>query len=543
MNSPSFSDDIQRVWMMIMQRIWIIIIGTVVIGGIVFIISKQSTPIYQATTSVLINEAPATKATDYTSIVTSERLAQTYAQLMLKQPVLEGVIEQLGIPLTAEQLRKKLDILPVRDTTLIDVKVEDTDPTRAALIANAIVAEFSKQNGDLQSSRYETMKSSLENQLSQLQTRIQKNNEDLAALEINNENQGERDRLEANQAQYQQTYAYLLQSYEQVRLTEAQSTSNIVQVEPATIPERPIRPRIFVNTMLACVVGFMLTVGLVFLIDALDDTLKKPEEIANQLGLPILGVIERHEVEEGSPITATLPRTPVSEAFRSLRTNIQFASVDKPIHTLLVTSPSPAEGKSTIAVNLGVVLAHSGRKVIVVDGDLRRPRVHKVLGITNKTGLSDLFVQDSIHLSGIIQETSIENLFALTTGELPPNPSELLGTEKLELILEKIKEEFDSVIVDSPPVMAVTDSAILSPKVDGVLLVVKPGVTQMAVAKQCVELLQRGGAKLLGVVLNEVNLQGSRYYYYKGYYYASRNYYDDENHQRKTKGWLRFGKK
>jgi succinoglycan biosynthesis transport protein ExoP len=275
----------------------------------------------------------------------------------------------------------------------------------------------------------------------------------------------------------------------------------------------------------------------------LDDTLKKPEEIANQLGLPILGVIERHEVEEGSPITATLPRTPFSEAFRSLRTNIQFASVDKPIHTLLVTSPSPAEGKSTIAVNLGVVLAHSGRKVIVVDGDLRRPRVHKVLGITNKTGLSDLFVQDSIHLSGIIQETSIENLFALTTGELPPNPSELLGTEKLELILEKIKEEFDSVIVDSPPVMAVTDSAILSPKVDGVLLVVKPGVTQMAVAKQCVELLQRGGAKLLGVVLNEVNLQGSRYYYYKGYYYASRNYYDDENHQRKTKGWLRFGKK
>jgi non-specific protein-tyrosine kinase len=507
------------------------------VGLAVFIINKNSTPVYQASTSLLINEAPATKATDYSSLVTSERLAQTYAQLMVKTPVLEGVINQLGLSITSQELRRQLQIQPLRDTTLIEVKVEDTNPKRAADITNTLVEVFSQQNQALQASRYETSKTSLETQLNQLEGQIQKINEELLALGNDPERQAERDQLDTTLAQYRQTYAYLLQSYEQVRLTEAQSTSNIVQVEPAVPPEVPIRPRTILNTLLAVIVSGLLATGGIFLYEALNDTIQDPDDITASLGLPVLGVIARHEIEEGIPVSCSEPRSPITEAFRALRTNIQFSSVDKPLHTLLITSPSPAEGKSTIAVNLSVVLAQNNRKTVIVDGDLRRPRVHKVLGLKSRPGITDLFVADETRVENYIVDTCADNLFALPSGDIPPNPSELLGSEKLLSILEQLKHRFDIVLIDSAPVMAVTDSAVLAPKVDGVLLVVKPGVTQMTIARQAVELLQRGGANLLGVVLNEVELKRSRYAYYKGYYYASRSYLGDDENGTKKRAW------
>ena len=538
----TFSEDIYRYFNIIWRRFWIIALLTIVFGASAFLISKQMTPIYQAATTVLINEAPATKTTDYTAIVTSERLAQTYAQLMSKQPVLERVISQLNLLITPAQLKKRIFIQPVNDTTLIEVRVDDPDPEQAARITNTIVAEFSKQNQELQASRYAATKKSLEEQLNRLNELILKVESDLLELEDTSQNQVERDRLEANQAQNRQTYTYLLQSYEQVRLVEAQSTSNIVQVEPATVPGSAIRPRTFVNTVVAALIGFLLAIGGILLIEALDDTLKSPDDITSQLGLPVLGIIPKHEINEGAPITVTHPRSPVTEAFRTLRTNIQYASVDRNIHTLLITSPSPAEGKSTIAVNISVVLAQNGRSTVVLDADLRRPRVHKVLGIPNTRGLSNLFVLDQYQLDDYLQPSLAENLRVLTAGDLPPNPSELLGSEKMQIILNSLKEIAEYSVIDSPPVMAVTDSAVLAPKVDGVLLVVKPGETQLAIARKTVEMLRRGDVHLLGVVLNEVNFRQSRYYY-KGYYYSGRNYLDGGKSERKKTYWFNFRKK
>ena len=531
MESTSFSEELRRYTGLLWHWAWLLALSTLLAGAAAYFVSKRITPVYEAVTTVLINEAPANRATDYSAIVASERQARTYAQLLSKQPVMEGVINRLGLDVESGDLKKAVEVSPLRDTTLIEVSVENTDPVLAADIANAIVAEFSEQIQELQSSRYAESKLSLSNQLEQIDQQIQQSSEALLHLEDTDGDPAERIKLEENLAQHQQTYALLLQSYEQVRLAEAQSTSNVIQVEPAIPPEDPIRPRTFMNTLLAAVVGLFLAIGGVFLIEALDDTLRNPDDVQRELDLPVLGLIASHESDGSKPVTVLEPRSQVSEAFRSLRTNIQFTSVDSKLRTLLVTSPSPADGKTNVAANLAVVMAQSGRDVVLLDADLRRPKVHKTLGIPNRIGVSGLFVQDDISLDGALQGSEIEHLSIITSGGTPPNPAELLGSGKMTQIIDHVLECSDLVIIDSPPVMAVTDASVLAPRVDGVLLVLKPGVTNIAVAKQTVEQLRRLGANILGVVLNEVNMQGSRYkyHYYRGYYEASKQYSEEGN--------------
>jgi non-specific protein-tyrosine kinase len=522
METSTFSEDLRRYIAILWRWAWLVMIMVVLGGATAFIISKRTVPVYVATTRLLINEAPATKNTDYASVLASERLARTYSELLKTQPVLEEVISRLGLTRGERQLSTQIEVNLLRDTQLIDVSVEDTNPVLAADIANMVVAVFSEQNQMLQASRFATSKESLSTQLAQMNEQIETTTSAIQALGETPEDKAERDRLETVLAEYSKTYSSLLQSYESVRLAEASSISNVVQVETAIPAEIPIRPRTVRNTALGMVVGLLLGVGVVFLIDVLDDTLS-PEDVSRQLNLPVLGVIARHQIENGSPVVKYQPRSPVSEAFRSLRTNIQFASVDIPLRTLLITSPSPQDGKSTVAVNLGASLAQSGYKVGLVDADLRRPQIHKRLALSNREGISGMFVQDQIVLNGALRETSVENLYALTSGALPPNPAELLGSDKMSEILQKVGEKTDIILLDTPPVMAVTDSAVLAPQVDGVLLVVKPGSTKLAACRQAIDQLQRVGANILGVVLNDVEMNRSRYRYYRGYYYT---YYD-----------------
>ena len=230
--------------------------------------------------------------------------------------------------------------------------------------------------------------------------------------------------------------------------------------------------------------------------------------------------------EQGWPITAVKPRTPIAEAFRSLRTNIQYASVDHAIHSLMITSPSPKDGKSTIATNLATVIAQSGRHVALMDADMRRPSLHSKLRLSNRVGLSDLFVQASGQIAGALRETKVPGLGLLTSGSLPPNPAELVGSEKMAEIMQNMLKHVDVIVVDTPPVMAVTDAAVLAPRVDGVLLVIRPGATKIAAAKQTVETLLRSNANILGVVLNGIGKRGARYYYYRNYYVYN-HYYGD----------------
>jgi len=536
-DSLSFSDDFRRYFALIWRWWWMIGLATLLAAVTAYLVSQRMTPIYQASTTLLINEASANRTTDYTSILTSERLARTYTEMLSKKPVLQAVIDDLGLKLEIKDLLKMISVELVRDTQLIEVKVENPDPVLASDIANRLVAKFAEQTQALQASRYASSKQNLEDQLTRIDEQIQTTSKQINSLGTGTEANPERDRLEAALAQYRQTYASLLQSYEQVRVAEAGSTSNVVQIDPATTPETPIRPRPLRNAALAGAVGLFMAIGIVFLIEALDDTIKGPEDIVRIIGLPVLGLIIRYETNEGMLITIAEPRSPVSESFRSVRTNLQFTSVDKPIRTLLITSPSPSDGKTTIAANLGVVIAQNGKRVALIDADLRRPNIHKVFDIPNRMGLSGLFVMPEVNLDGSLQKTITEGLYTLPAGDVPPNPAELLGSEKLSEILRLVSEKADMVIIDSPPIVAVTDSAVLAHRVDGVILVVKPGVTKMAAARQAFEQLNRVGANVVGVILNEVDFAQSRYHYYqyKGYYYGYRSYYDESGNKVRKK--------
>ncbi len=518
--SQSLASDFRYYFALVKHWAWLFILVTVLAGVIVFLVSSNMTPVYQASATMLVNQAPSTSSSEYVSILTSQRLVQTYAQMIVKQPVLNGVIDTLHLNISPGRLKRMVSVMPIEDTQLIEIKVEHTNPRTAADIANAIVVVFSKQNEEYQTSRYADLKENLSKQLDDLGKAIEKDSLAMQSLSDSKEDQAERSRLETSLAQNRQLYATLLKTFEQVRLSETESTSNVVFAEAASLPVVPIKPKIMQNTLLASIIGLFLAVGIVLLLEAMDDTVKGPIDVEKNLRLPILGIIMRMPRMDGM-ITASEPRSPISEAFRSLRTNIQFASVDTPIRKMLVTSATPRDGKTTVVTNLAMVLAQGGKRVTLVDADLRKPKVHQVMKLSNNKGLTSLFVHPEIDVQSVLQNLT-KGLAVVTSGSLPPNPAELLGSGKMDKIINKLLVKSEIVLLDTPPVFAVTDAAVLSRYVDGVLLVVKPGFTKIAVARHTVEQLRRVGANILGVVLNDVEVRSSRYsayYYSNGYYY------------------------
>jgi non-specific protein-tyrosine kinase len=213
-------------------------------------------------------------------------------------------------------------------------------------------------------------------------------------------------------------------------------------------------------------------------------------------------------------ITVADPRSPVSEAYRTLRTNLDFSSLDKPVKTMLVTSAGPEEGKSTVLANLAVTTAQTGRKVILVDCDLRRPTLHNIFNLKNDVGLTTMVVDDVAMESPPLQDTGVEGLQLVSSGPLPPNPSELLGSRRMEEIVAALLERADVVLFDAPPVVAVTDAAVLAAKVDGVLLVINAGGTKRDYARAAKARLEKVNADLLGAVLNNVRFDVSLHRYY-----------------------------
>jgi len=277
----------------------------------------------------------------------------------------------------------------------------------------------------------------------------------------------------------------------------------------------------------------------VVVIEFLDDSIRDPQEITTRWGLPIHGIIATYPTQDGDqPVTLQHPRSPISEAFRTIRTNLQFASIDHPLNTILVTSCSPGEGKTSVAVNLAIVAAQTSLSAVLVDADLRKPRVHRVLKLTNRLGLTDLFIrsQDE-NRSSIRQSTGIAGLSYITSGNLPPNPSELLSSEKMLDILNQLKSQFKSVFLDSPPLLVVPDALALAARVDGVLLVVRPATTKWSTLSSGVEKLKQVNANLLGVVINDVKIKRTSVYY-RSYYsseYYGKNYDYQEGEKKEEK--------
>ncbi len=525
-NNNDDTVDLRKYLHLLLRWWWLVILIGLVTGGLGYIISKYMTPYYSATSTVLVNESPGTQTTDYSSVMMSERLAKTYAELMVKGSVLQQVIKELNLTYSEDDLAEMVEVKSIINTQLIEITVETPDPNLSANIANMIIGVFARQIEDIQSSRFSESKLSLQTQLADLETQIA----DIETQIDRVVDQDDRKKLEDKADQYRTVYANLLLSFEQVRLAEAKSVSSVVQVEAAFPNPEPVRPRTMINTIVAALLGGLLVIGVIFMREAFDDTIRSTDLIVRDYHLPILGTIVRHNhKKEGSLIALEEPRSPIVEAYRAIRTSINYASVDKPLKTFMITSMDPGEGKTTTLGNLAIVFAQTGKKVLVVDCDLRRPSLHRVFGCQNSFGLSNLLAQPSeIPLEQVMQSTKTENLHVLSSGPLPPNPAEWLGSKKMKKILEKLTDYADIVIIDTPPSLAVTDATVLAPQTDGVVLIVRAGQTRKDALKETVEQMRSANANIIGVVLNDLDIKHSSYAYRygrKNKYAAYNEYY------------------
>ncbi len=513
---------------------WLIVLCVVLAAVSAYVASSLAVPIYQSTATLLIDQASTPTAT-YQDILTNERIARTYAELMQRKRTLRSVAERLGLEADVlESAITEINVTPTRDTQLVQVQIEGIAPQLVALVANQLPLVFIEELNQIQTEDFAESKASLETQLSNLRGQIETTTVEVEGL--NGSRTAEEEirlaQLRDELAEYQSSYTTLLGKYEELRLIELQSTDSITVVEEAEQPEEPIRPRVLVNTLLAAIVGGMLALGVVFLIEYMDDRIKSPQDLYTILDAPILGTVahmgsqkvrkQRHEVSrEDALISASQPRHPITESYRRLRTNLRFSSVNEPTKVILLTSATPSEGKTTTAANLAAVVAQAGHRVVLIDADLRKPQLHKVFNLSKGPGLTDALLSGG-ESSFFLRETELSNLQLLTCGSIPPNPAELLGSKPMQRILEQLQHEVDLIIIDAPPILAVSDAQILSGFAQGVLLVVNTEQTARGLVASAATALQQVDARLLGVVLNKMTRSPRSYYYYDAYasYYA-----------------------
>ncbi len=339
--------------------------------------------------------------------------------------------------------------------------------------------------------------------------------------------------LELQQETDQITYQALLSQLTQSRIMEA-AAEPYVDILDRPLGAMEIDPRGRMNILLGALLGLILGAGAAFFLEYLDRTVRTTADVESFLGIPVLGIIPRLrrvvEAEErgetlpmGIPLVVALdPLDPAAEAYRNLRMNLMFMSTeDEPIRTILFTSPGPNEGKSTTGLNFAVMLAQQGQRVLLLDADLRRPSLHKALDILREPGLTNLLVGDA-ELREAIRPNVLPNLDFLPSGPFPPNPSELLNSKAMERLLEELEGKYTHIILDSPPILAVTDSSVLGAHADGVVVVLRSGETEQKAAERSVDQLRRIGVRVFGAVLNEVATSTPEESYYLQYYYSYR---------------------
>jgi capsular exopolysaccharide synthesis family protein len=332
----------------------------------------------------------------------------------------------------------------------------------------------------------------------------------------------------------------LLQRMKEAGVSAGITASNIQVVDQAELPIRPHKPNKELNLLLSAIVGLFLGVGMAFFIEYLDNTVKTPEEVEGVLRLPSFGMVpeisfeRRKRLEKGASypvelITHGHPKSMLSEAYRNIRTSVLLSFSEKPPKRIVITSPNPAEGKTTTVINTAIAMAQTGARVVIIDSDMRRPRVHKVFESENETGLSS-FLSGNADLESVIRNTEVPNLCYVPAGPIPPNPSELIGSNLFKQMLDALGEKFDHVVIDSPPILGFADSAILSTCVDGIILVVVGGKTPRETLQRAKEAIHQVNGKILGVVINRVNIHRSDYGYY---YYRYHHYYGEEGKKKR----------
>jgi capsular exopolysaccharide synthesis family protein len=379
---------------------------------------------------------------------------KSYTQVATSAQVLDPVIQKLKLPTTTGELAGHVTATNPLDTVLIEIAVTDTDPGRAADIANAVAKQLSRVVQDIESPQ-----------------------------------------------------------------SGAPAPVKLTTTQPASVPTTPVAPRKSLNLALGLLVGLAAGAGGALLREQLNTTVKTPDDIETLTGSVPLGLVPFDAAAKAQPLVTADQGDGRAEAFRTLRTNLRFADVDHPPRSIVVTSPMPGEGKSVSACNIALTLALAGSKVVLIEADLRKPRVGEYLGLDSGVGLTNVLAGQHA-LEDVLVPWRRQTLTVLPAGPVPPNPSELLGSQHMASLLTTLSAQFDYVIVDSPPLLPVTDAAVLSTLTDGALLIARHGKSSRDDLEQAAHALEAVNAKLLGTVLNCIPLRAAGYSYGYGYGYA-----------------------
>jgi len=489
-----------------------------------------------------ISDATTEQASLSTSIA---KLQDDINQSDIQQNVYSSLLGKLTVADTAdEDLRRLVGTDAIRDNlylTSLYTRWFELTAKRDTLIASgrqlpnpdvaAVNAQISRTKGDLQEASrtyligLQSRRATLEAKLAELRAELSK----YPPLDA------EQARLMANVRTMQNTFDNLQRDYQLAKIGEADDAGTVQIIDEATTPTFAISPNRKRALTYATVLGLLLGVGLAFVLERLDDSIKSPDELTDGMRTPVLGLIPGIKLVDGGGtaggpaagrlVTHADPRSPVAEAYRSLRTNLAFAKAQQELRAIVVASPGPADGKSTTAANLAITFAQQGQRTILIDADLRRAVLDKTFAVPREPGLSNLIV-GSATIADSVHPTDVPNLFVLPSGQFPPNPSELLGSPAMRGVLDDLRAAYDVVIFDSPPLLAVTDAAVLATIVDGTILVVRTNTTQREAARRALGQLRSVHGRVLGAVLNDIDTRAGAGYGGYGYYYYA--YYGSE---------------
>ena len=538
---------------------WLLLICGFIAGGISFIVNTGRPPIYSASTTISIGryiDAPNPNTSD---IATGISLAQTYAQLIRTNDVLQGTIDALNLTLSPQQLESLFTTNILSGTSLLVVTVQYIDPILAADIANTLAQQLIQRSPSNLTSAQQTQIDYAETQMEALDNQLQEQRQSLAS--INSQLADTTDPQEISRLTDLRTSLTEQITQAAVAIAQFQSTISSIQqrtnaldiVERATIPTFPLGSSSLVGVILGALIGLTVAVGIALLVEYLDDRVKTTEIAAQVLELPVLGAIPRFGKKKAAYAERVIRKedslTPIAEAYRRLQTNLTFASNGhKSIY--VITSPGPGEGKSVTAANLAATMANDGTQVLLIDADLRRPRQHEIFGLENQTGLSTLLIADSetkvkseseqekqmlTHLNECIQSTASPNLKVITSGFTPSNPTQVLRSSLMKRWIDAFRtaRDIDVIVIDSPPALLFGDSAILAVVAEAdTVLVIDSQHTRVKAAQETKAQLLQLGVTIKGVILNQINPRDEEGRYGYGYGYGYGYYYSEQASER-----------
>lgn len=524
------------------------------IGAGAFVGSKLMKPLYQSSTVLEVNLSSTSSSADYYSSVTaSEQLVQTEATIATSNPVLKAVAAHYS-GLSEAVLAQEVTATPTASTLLFSIVVLDPNPDRAANLANDIAATMIQQQQQTTQQMHLQQQQQLQQNLDQMSTQISALTQKIATLQQEGKDQdkGQIASLQAQLSALQARYSQWQSSLAQLELTQAQSTSALSIVQSAQPANSPAQPNRVLITTTGLVSGLFLGLLLALLIEFLDTRVRSPEALTELVKWPVLATIWRSAAGKAEHILPQKGRNPNIESFRILRTNVEFAAIDKPARTLVVTSPFPGDGKSFVATNLAIFMARTGKNTLLIDADLRLPTQQQAFHLAPGTpGLSNALVafsprnaakqlfqthsladreRDQAYpaLEPFMQTVGVPNLWVMPSGPLPPNSSELLASKAMQSFLAALENSsFEVVIFDTLPLLGLSDASILGGKVDGTLLVVDMNRVKTHDLVKAKNVLQQTSIRVLGCVANRQKRGSSN----KAYDYYSREDQNDESWQ------------